>query len=215
MPVTLNTPLMLAFPVILALVSVITIVALLLAVNVIFALEVMAMFEFPFCTKPVFTVVILPVVIIAVEVPKLPKLALPLAFNVPVILAPVLVITIVALLLEVNVIFALEVMVMFELPFWNVAPLIFDVTFILAPAKISPVILAVPAMLAPVLVTTITFACPLLEIVTFALAFTTTLLLPFTILVGVLALLTQLRTPLPSVESICPFAPSLTGNVNV
>ena len=43
----------------------------------------------PFCNKPLLTVVMLPVVAINVAVPKLPVFALPLAFNVPVMLAPV------------------------------------------------------------------------------------------------------------------------------
>ena len=59
----------------------------------------------------------LPVVIIAVVVPKFPTLALPVAFNVPVILAPVSLITIVALLLAVIVTLALVVITTLLFPF--------------------------------------------------------------------------------------------------
>ena len=50
-------------------------------------------FDVPFCSRPLLIVVMLPVVAISVAVPKLPVFALPVAFNVPVMFAPVAVIT--------------------------------------------------------------------------------------------------------------------------
>ena len=53
------------------------------------ALAAIVILLLPFCNKPLLTVVMLPVVAIRVAVPKLPTLALPDAFNVPVMFAPV------------------------------------------------------------------------------------------------------------------------------
>ena len=125
-------------------------------------------------------------------------LKLPEKLPVPVILAPVLLIIIVLLPPAVNVMFALEVIAIFEVPFWNVAPLMFEVTFMLPPASISPVILAVPAMLAPVLVTTNTFGTPFELILTLPAAAG---ILTFELPLEILLVLTvdQLNVPVPLV----------------
>ena len=82
-----------------------------------FPFAVIVTLLFPFCNNPLLIVVMLPVVMIAVAVPKLPTLALPLTFAVPVIFAPVSLMTIVLLLLAVNVMFAFCVIAMLLLPF--------------------------------------------------------------------------------------------------
>ena len=56
------------------------------AERVMLPLAVIAILLLPFCNNPLLIVVILPVVMIAVAVPKLPTLALPVTDNVPAVL---------------------------------------------------------------------------------------------------------------------------------
>ena len=121
------------------------------------------------------------VVAITPVAPKLPTFALPVIFAVPVILAPVEVIT---------TTFDVPPLLMFTLPFgtisiplfplvnWLIAKL--PVTLIL-PATKFPVAFKVPATLTPVPVTTNTFALPATLVLTLPFAVTMTLLLPFII----------------------------------
>ena len=118
---TLALPVIFAVPAMLAPVAVNTALAVALPATKTetLALAVRVTFELPFCSKPLLIVVMLPVVMIAVAVPKLPTLALPVAFSVPAMLAPVPVTTSMFALptaLIVTLPFA-DGMFTFELPF--------------------------------------------------------------------------------------------------
>ena len=83
----------------------------------------------PFCTKPLLTVVMLPVVITAVVAPRLPTLALPLTLTVPVIFAPVPVTTrTLALPADPTVTLPFAATTIFEFPFVRLDELIVDQT---------------------------------------------------------------------------------------
>ena len=85
---TLAFPLTLAVPVMFAPVAVTTKVAVLVAVTVTLPLAVIETLLLPFCSRPLLIVVMLPVEMIAVAVPRLPTLALPLILATPVTVIP-------------------------------------------------------------------------------------------------------------------------------